>query len=47
MAIFTLGSLFCALSPNIYWLIVSRFFQALGGGGFMPSAMGIVGDPAN
>jgi len=44
VAIFTLGSLFCALSPNIYWLIVSRFFQALGGGGFMPSAMGIVGD---
>lgn len=44
VAIFTLGSLFCALSPNIFWLIISRFFQALGGGGFMPSAMGIVGD---
>lgn len=42
--IFTLGSLFCALSPNISWLIAARFFQALGGGGFMPSAMGIVGD---
>ncbi|MCL6448140.1 MAG: MFS transporter [Armatimonadetes bacterium] len=42
--IFTLGSLFCALSPNIFWLIAARFFQALGGGGFMPSAMGIVGD---
>lgn len=46
MAIFTLGSLSslsCALSPNISWLIAARFCQALGGGGFMPSAMGIVG----
>ncbi|MEW5899187.1 MAG: MFS transporter, partial [Bacillota bacterium] len=44
VVIFTLGSLFCALSPNISWLIAARFFQALGGSGFMPSAMGIVGD---
>ncbi|MGQ9824581.1 MAG: MFS transporter [Desulfotomaculales bacterium] len=42
--IFTFGSLVCALAPNISWLIAARFFQALGGGGFMPSAMGIVGD---
>jgi EmrB/QacA subfamily drug resistance transporter len=42
--IFTFGSLVCALAPDISWLIAARFFQALGGGGFMPSAMGIVGD---
>lgn len=28
--IFTLGSLTCALSPNIYFLIAARVFQALG-----------------
>lgn len=44
VTIFTTGSLLCALSPNIYWLIAARALQALGGGGFMPSAVGIVGD---
>lgn len=44
VTIFTAGSLFCALAPNIYCLIAARFLQALGGGGFMPSAVGIVGD---
>src|SRR5512136_1904523 len=29
--IFTLGSLFCGLSPSIGWLIASRAVQALGG----------------
>jgi EmrB/QacA subfamily drug resistance transporter len=44
MAFFTLGSLFCAFSPNITLLIFSRFIQSLGGGGIMPAAMGIVAD---
>lgn len=44
VTIFTAGSLFCALAPNICCLIAARFLQALGGGGFMPSAVGIVGD---
>lgn len=44
VVIFTAGSLFCALSSNIHWLILSRFCQALGGGGILPSATGIVGD---
>jgi EmrB/QacA subfamily drug resistance transporter len=44
MALFTLGSLFCAFSPNISVLIFSRFIQSLGGGGIMPAAMGIVAD---
>src|ERR1700716_1211128 len=37
---FTVASLLCGLAVNIYWLIVFRIVQALGGGGFVPSAMG-------
>lgn len=44
VAVFTLSSLFCALSPNIWFLIIFRFLQAMGGSGFMPSATGIVGE---
>lgn len=44
VVIFTVSSLLCALSPNIYFLILFRFLQAMGGGSFMPSATGIVGD---
>jgi len=42
MCLFTLGSLLCGLAPNIYVLIGCRVLQALGGGGFLPSAAGIV-----
>jgi len=38
------GSLFSALAPNITLLIVARFIQAVGGGGFLPCAAGIVAD---
>jgi EmrB/QacA subfamily drug resistance transporter len=44
ISLFTIGSLFCALSPNIGILILSRALQALGMGGLMPSASGIVAD---
>lgn len=44
VVIFTLGSLLAGLATNIYWLIFYRALQALGGGSFMPSAVGIVGD---
>ncbi|MFN8512886.1 MAG: MFS transporter [Thermomicrobiales bacterium] len=44
LGIFTLGSLLCALSPSIGWLIAFRALQAVGGGGLMPSAVGIVSD---
>ncbi|HZV52859.1 MAG TPA: MFS transporter [Candidatus Dormibacteraeota bacterium] len=44
VATFTLASLACGLALNVYVLIVFRFIQALGGGGFMPSAMGVVSD---
>jgi EmrB/QacA subfamily drug resistance transporter len=40
--LFTLGSLLCGIAPNIYVLIACRVMQALGGGGFLPSAAGIV-----
>lgn len=42
VALFTLGSLLCGLAPNVYLLIVFRALQGLGGGGFLPSAVGIV-----
>jgi EmrB/QacA subfamily drug resistance transporter len=43
-AVFTVASLCCGLSSNIYLLVALRAVQALGGGAFMPSATGIVSD---
>jgi EmrB/QacA subfamily drug resistance transporter len=42
--LFSVGSVLCALAPNIYLLIGARVIQAIGGGGFMPCAAGIVAD---
>src|SRR5918911_2924869 len=42
---FTLGSLLCGLAPSVGLLIFFRAIQALGGGGLMPSAVGILRDP--
>jgi EmrB/QacA subfamily drug resistance transporter len=42
--LFSVGSVLCALAPNIYLLIGARVVQAIGGGGFMPCAAGIVAD---
>ncbi|MFN8634031.1 MAG: MFS transporter [Chloroflexota bacterium] len=44
VAIFTLGSLLCGLASSIWVLIASRALQAVGGGGLMPSAVGIISD---
>ena len=44
VVLFTVTSLCCGLSTNIYELVVLRALQALGGGAFMPSATGIVSD---
>jgi len=44
VTLFILGSLFSAIAPSMELLILSRLIQALGGGGFMPSAVGIVAD---
>ena len=44
VVVFTVASLACGLSTNIYEMIALRALQALGGGAFMPSATGIVSD---
>lgn len=44
LVIFVVSSLLCAASTDIFMLVVFRFVQAIGGGGFMPSASGIIID---
>jgi EmrB/QacA subfamily drug resistance transporter len=42
VAIFTVASAACALSPSIWWLIVSRAVQAAGAGMFMAMSSAII-----
>lgn len=42
--VFTLASICCGLSSNIFVIIVFRIIQAIGGAGITPSATGIVVD---
>ena len=42
--LFLAGSILCSLASNVYLLIGARVIQAMGGGGFMPCAAGIVSD---
>ncbi len=42
--LFTVGSLFCALAPNIQLLIIARVVQGIGSGGILPAATGIVAE---
>jgi len=44
VATFTVASVLAGFATNIYVLIALRFIQALGGGGLMPSTMGVVSD---
>src|SRR4051794_11764733 len=44
VATFTFGSLLCGLAPSIWFLIAARALQAVGGGGLMPSAVGVISD---
>jgi EmrB/QacA subfamily drug resistance transporter len=44
LGIFTIGSFFCAISPNIEVLIISRFIQAVGSGSFLPLATAAVSE---
>ena len=44
VAMFTLGSLLCGLAPSIWFLVGARALQAIGGGGLMPSAVGVISD---
>jgi EmrB/QacA subfamily drug resistance transporter len=41
---FTLSSLLCGLAPNVFVLIIFRALQAIGGGGLVPSAIGLIAD---
>ncbi|MBV9172988.1 MAG: MFS transporter [Chloroflexi bacterium] len=42
--LFTQGSLLCGLASSIWLLVAARALQALGGGGLVPSATGVVAD---
>ena len=42
--LFTGSSLLCGLAPNIGVLIAFRAVQAVGGGGLMPSVVGLIAD---
>ncbi|MFC1669261.1 MFS transporter [Spirochaetota bacterium] len=44
IAIFTIGSLLCAISPNVYWLIAFRIFQGIGSVMMMALGAGIVSE---
>lgn len=41
---FTLSSLLCGLAPNVGVLIACRALQAVGGGGLVPSVVGIIAE---
>jgi len=44
VALFALGSLVIALSPNFAMLLVGRAIQGVGGGGIIPTASAVIGD---
>jgi EmrB/QacA subfamily drug resistance transporter len=44
IGIFVLGSLLCALAPNMIALVLGRGLQGLGGGGILPIAQSILAD---
>lgn len=44
ICVFTAASLACGFAQNIYMLVALRAVQALGGGAFLPTATGIIGE---
>jgi EmrB/QacA subfamily drug resistance transporter len=44
LTIFMLGSVLCALSPNIEWLTAFRVLQGFGGGGLMTLSQALIGE---
>jgi len=43
LLIFTIGSIVCALSTSLGWLIAGRVVQSLGAGGLQPAAIALIG----
>jgi DHA2 family multidrug resistance protein len=44
IALFTLSSLMCGLSPNLSTLVIARIFQGIGGGGLAPVEQSMLAD---
>ncbi len=44
LALFALGSVACAGSPGMWWLIAARVLQGLGGGGLMVMSQALIGE---
>ena len=44
LSIFMIGSVLCAISPNIVWLTVFRVIQGFGGGGLMTLSQALIGE---
>jgi DHA2 family multidrug resistance protein len=44
IALFTLSSLLCGLSPNLTTLVIARILQGIGGGGLAPVEQSILAD---
>lgn len=44
VAVFTISSLLCGLSTNLWFLVLWRFVQGLGGGGLLSTAQSIIMD---
>ena len=44
IVVFLIGSVICAMSPNIEVMILGRAIQGLGGGGLMSLALAVIGD---
>lgn len=44
LGIFVVGSVLCALAPNLLALILARFLQGIGGGGIIPVVQTIIAD---
>ena len=40
--LFAIASFFCAISPSMIFMIISRFFQGLGGGALLPLGQAII-----
>lgn len=44
VVVFTLGSLFCSLSPSLTVLVIARVIQAAGGGAISPTSLAILSE---